>query len=455
MLNSIANPEIKSQLDKLRPKAPTVSIAPGFYSQYITVDLSSDSGKLYVTTNGEYPSIYDAVYAEPISLVEGENTIIALSVSDNGLVSSLSTFGYIVGGLIEEVDFADSAISRSLHDSLEISDDKPIFTNDLWNITDFTIPEDALVYSDLKHLPYLESLTIENGVSSELHNISSLSNLSKLDIVNCTVSEDDLIRIASLPVLKYLRLQNCGISNISQLSEARSLISLDLNSNAIRNLSPLASLNKLQELNLHHNAITTLSDLASLSALKVLNVSNNSLISIAPVSNLTNLTHLDADSNRITDLGDINQLTSLTHLSMANNSITDVVKLAACTALTELNISSNMITDISSFHALVKLTYFNFSYNQVLQLPPWPSDCSLITLDGAYNQLTSIDALSGMQSLNNVYMDYNEGIESVEALASCPVLIQVDVYGTKVADVTSLTNQSVIVHYTPVQIEEE
>jgi hypothetical protein len=60
-----------------------------------------------------------------------------------------------------------------------------------------------------------------------------------------------------------------------------------------------------------------------------------------------------------------------------------------------------------------------------------------------------------MPALNNVYMDYNEEIASVEALAVCPVLIQVNVYGTKVTEVKSLTDQSVIVNYTPVQIEDE
>jgi hypothetical protein len=47
-------------------------------------------------------------------------------------------------------------------------------------------------------------------------------------------------------------------------------------------------------------------------------------------------------------------------------------------------------------------------------------------------------------------MEYNEEISSVKALAKCPNLIQVNVFGTKVRDVSSLTDQSIIVNYNPV-----
>jgi hypothetical protein len=48
-------------------------------------------------------------------------------------------------------------------------------------------------------------------------------------------------------------------------------------------------------------------------------------------------------------------------------------------------------------------------------------------------------------------MDYNKDISSVKALAKCPVLIEVNVYATKVKDVTPLTNQNIIVNWNPVK----
>jgi hypothetical protein len=58
--------------------------------------------------------------------------------------------------------------------------------------------------------------------------------------------------------------------------------------------------------------------------------------------------------------------------------------------------------------------------------------------------------LGGLKNLNNVVMEYNEEISSVRALAKCPNLIQVNVFGTKVRDVSSLTDQSIVVNYNPV-----
>ena len=451
MLNSITDPTIRAQLDEIRPKAPEASIEPGFYSQYALVDILSDSGTLYITTNGEYPSTENIPYNTPVQLIEGENTIIALVVADNGLVSPLSTFGYIVGGVIEEVQFEDAAFAAAIRSLLGFDANEPIHTNDLWDILDFTIPAEARSYSDLKYLTYLERLVINSGDSNQLHNLSSLSHLNELHIFNCDISDEGLSKIAALPVLNTLTLQNCGISGIAPLSEAINLVNLDLSNNAIRNLQPLTSLKKLQKLNLNHNAVTDLSALSSISTLKELSISYNSLTTIAPITAITGLTKLFADTNAIADLGDLNKLTSLTHLSLAKNNITDISLIATCTGLTELNISNNAISDIASLDSLNKLRYFNFSNNQITALPEWERDCALVTIDGTSNHLSSLDVLAGMPSLNNVYMDYNEAIESIEALASCPVLIQVNVYGTKVTEVTMLTNQSIIVNYNPVQ----
>ena len=455
MLNSITLPDIKSQLDALRPKAPTVNQTPGFYSQYITVDVLAETGKLYVTTNGEFPSTQALPYSDPIQLMEGENLIYALAVADNGLVSPLATFGYIVGGVIEEVTFTDAAFETEIRKLLSLAEDDAIYTNDLWDITEFTIPADAAIYDDLKYLSYLESLFIDNGVSAELDNVSSLSSLSELSIRNCTVTDETLQKIAALPGLERLTLENCGISSIAPLSSSENLVYLDLNSNSVRNLSPLSSMKKLQELNLQRNAVTGISDLAAISTLTKLDVSYNSLKSIAPICNITGLKWLDASSNSIYEIGEMNKLTGLTYLSLAKNKITDISKVSTCTALIELDISNNELTDILALESLTNLMYFNFSYNQVEAIPVWPADCSLVTIDGTQNLLSDIDSLGGLKSLNNVYMDYNEELASVEALAECPVLIEVNVYGTKVTEVDILTNQSIIVNYNPVQETED
>ena len=119
MLDNIANPVIKEQLAKMRPAAPSSETAPGFYTEYISVDLSSDKGTLYCTIDGEYPSTEDAPYSDPIALPAGETTIYAVSVDKSGLVSPLTILGYTVAGVVEEVTLTDPAIDRTVRELLQ------------------------------------------------------------------------------------------------------------------------------------------------------------------------------------------------------------------------------------------------------------------------------------------------------------------------------------------------
>ena len=56
MLDKVADPAIKAELDALRPAAPQPDFTPGFYSQYISLNFAHEAGTLYVSTDGQYPS---------------------------------------------------------------------------------------------------------------------------------------------------------------------------------------------------------------------------------------------------------------------------------------------------------------------------------------------------------------------------------------------------------------
>lgn len=449
MLENVSDPEIKEQLEALRPQAPISNPAPSFYSQYITVSIESPSGTLYVTTDKEYPSTADDPYSGPIQLVGGENTIYALAVGDNGLVSKLEIFGYIVGGVVEEITLADSTIDAMIRQMLGKTVEDTLLSSDLWTITSVTMPSEATNYSDLQYLPYLESLTIENGRFENLGSLASLSYLSELTIRNSTLSSGDIATIGALPNLRKLTMENCSLSSIANLSAAQNLTYLNLSNNAIRDISVIAGMSRLEALSLSHNALTDLSRLSSLANLKELDVSYNSLVSIAPLSSCSNLWALDISNNSITSLQGIDSLKSLSVLKADNNKLTDVSLLSANTALTKLDLSHNTLTSISALSGLNSLETLRFVYNQVAELPQWDKSCSLVTIEGSHNLIASVDSLSGFDKLNHVIMEYNN-IASVDALASCHNLISVNVFGNPVKDVSALENQSIIVYYTPV-----
>lgn len=453
MLNNVTNKDIKAQLDSLRPAAPTCTPNPStsgaFYTQYITVTVSADNGTLYVSSNGEFPSINKDAYKEGITLKDGENIIYAIAVAENGLVSPTAIFGFTVGGVIKEMDFADPAVEAAIREKLGVTADKVLFTNDLWTITDFTLPAEAENLSDLKHLAFLEKLTISNSVSGQLSNLSGLANIKELTITDMAVNADEIALIGRLPNLQKLTANNCSLSTISGLEFAKNLTHLDLGNNAIRDIAPLSKLVNLQSLTMKQNALNDLSALSTLNALTVLDVSNNNLTTISPIATITGLKSLDVSNNSLEEIASVQQLTNLEYLSIACNGISDVNSIAACVKLTKLDISTNDISDISELSALDKLETFNFSYNSVTKIPEWDTDCALVNIDGSYNKIKTLEPLGGLKKLNNIYMDYNKDISSVKALANCPMLIQVNVYGTKVTQVGVLTTQSIVVNYDP------
>ena len=447
LLDKITNPNIKAEIEAKRPDAPISNYEPGYYSQYIDVTLYAD-GKLYYTTDGEYPSVKDPVYDSPITLPAGETTIYAIAVDDNGLVSPLTVLGYTVTGVIEEVSFADPAMEAALRELTGTRDGDSVYTSQLWQITEFTVPEDTKVYTDLSFMPYLEKLTIANQNIDSLESLSSLTKLTSLDLSGSRFSPDDLTVIAELPSLTELTMAECGLSTIEKLSGAQSLTYLNLGENTIRNLDVLSSMTTLTELNLQHNAVTSLDALDGLSNLQTLDVSYNALTTLAPVASCVRLTELVADNNQITSLDGVSSLQVLSHLSVNHNALTDVSPLAACTTLTELDISNNTLTDISALSTLVNLERFSFASNQVTALPEWPEGCKLQVIDGSYNELTSLDNLSKMQELTYIYMDYNK-ISDINSLADSYCLVQVNVFGNPVSDVAALREHDIIVNYDP------
>ena len=448
MLENIANPDIKQEIEAMRPSVPAAYPEPGFYSQYIDVDIRSDNGTIYSTVGGDYPSMSKDAYSTPYSLPVGETVIYAITVGENGLVSPRVRFDYTVGGIVEPVNFTDAAIEAAVRELLKVDAGTIIYTNDLWSVTSFTVPEEAKNFDDLKYLPNLQNLTMQNQSMDTLTCLLPLDKLQVVDLTGCRFPADSMRIFANLPELQRLVLVDCGLSTIAPLEGCRNLTHLNLANNTVRNLDVLADMNTLVDIDLQHNAVVDLSKLSNLSILERLNVSFNSVTTLDPIATCSRLSWLDASNNTIAVLTAVDKLSLLSHLTVSHNMLTDVAILAECTGLTELDIANNEITDISMLEALSKLDTFDFSYNQVTALPAWTPSLPLRIINGSHNELESIDELKDMEHLSYVYMDYNK-LTNVDAIANCYRLIVVNVYGNEIEDVSALTAHDIIVNYDP------
>ncbi len=448
MLGSIKDPSIKAEVDKLRPSAPSADYAAGYYSQHMDIHLSSNAPVIFYTMDGTYPSTAGTTFSGSISLPTGETTVYAIAVGENGLVSPISVLGYTITGIIEEVTFTDAAMEAAIRKIIDSDPDDKVYSNELWTITDFTVPKDVVNFSDLSLMPYLESLTISEKTLNDFDSLTTLENLKNLDLTGCRFPSDALATLATLPSLTKLTLAECNLSTIAGLADAQNLTHLDLNNNTIRNLEVLSPMTMLREINLDHNAVTSLSDLSSLINLETLKVSYNSVSSLEVLGSCTSLRHIEADHNQINTLRGLQHLSALQHLSVDYNKLNNLEQIRECYGLVNLSVGSNYISDLSPLTALTKMEVLDFSGNQISQLPTWPDSSALTTIDGSFNQLTSLDSLANLQNLAYVYMDYNL-LTSVDALENCYRLIQVNVYGNPIPDVRKLRDRDIIVNYDP------
>lgn len=413
--NSTISLDIRNELISMRPAAPKAVPIPNAEDNtlYASVEFSAATGTLYINKAGTYPSFDNPAHRfssgkKNVLLDEGMNNIYAVAISDDGIVSPLTIYEYELNSnhrRLTEATFTDSAMETALRNALNLDAETVIMTNQLWEIKEFTVPNGVNRLDDLYHLIGLEKLTIKSAPADQLSYLEDMEDLIDLTISETPLSQEDLSMIGSLPNLERLTLQKCGLTTLNGIENATKLTYLDLSGNAVVNITPVTSLTNITELYLNENSLQSLSGISGLSRLSVLNVSNNVIASVSD--------------------------------------------LVGCTSLRELNISSNNLSSLDEITQLHSLAKLNFSNNSVTSLPDWDKTCGLITIDGSYNNITSLEPLAGLENLNNVFMDYNQNLESVTCLKDCYRLIQVNVYGTKVRDVRVLTDMSVIVKYDP------
>lgn len=461
MLDNVSNSTIFNQLDVMRPAAPTANLADGVYHDYIQLTLSAPNCTIYYTTDGSYPSKDSASTQMPIELPQGATIVRALCIDQNGLVSPLVEYHYIINDIVEDTFLEDPVLEQWVRDQLKLPADQTLSTEHLWTFTDMVLPQGVTSLADLSKFTKLTSLLIKDGKFDNFSALSELSELQELTITGIPLNSQALSAIAQLPKLTALTLSNCSLSGINELAAATGLIHLDLSKNMIGNLSALSYMPNLTYVFLGSNAITasSLEALSGLGMLKELDLSHNSIEAVLPLAqcpglyvlNLSNnllSSTLDPDTNEWSQpLLGLEQLTELRVLSLANNLLTDVSCLSQLTNLMDLNFSKNQITDITHLSSLTGLCSLDFSENLITQLPQFHEDIPLTSINGSRNKLTSLRELQGLSQLAQIRMDDNAGITSVEPLADCEALAYVSLFRTGVEDVSCLKDLGIYIGY--------
>ena len=429
MLDRTSDAEVKAALDELRPAAPVLSPENGYYTEYIEVTADGGGNAVYLSIDGDYPSMEDDAYTGPVTLPGGETMVMAVAVDENQMVSQAVQNGYTIGGVVEPVTLNDPAIDAAVREQLGMTAGETLMTDDLWSIAELTLPDTVADLADLSHFTGLTTLTIQNVSGLDFSVLSQLTSLQTLDLSGCTISTGSLDAIAGLTGLRVLRLNNCALTDINALSQLTALTELQLANNSLTDIGVTSLMLDLETVTLTNNPVTSIAGLSACTKLKSLDISGCSVTSIASLSGKTALETLLAGNNQIADLS----------------------PLEGCTALAVLEVPYNLVSDISVLAQLPALTRFVGNNNQITAVPDFDEETSklqYIQLD--YNEVTDLAGLQGIDSLNYVYADYNQ-VETILPLKNNINLIQVNVWDNPIPEeeVKSLQENSIIVNYNP------
>lgn len=429
MLDRTSDAEVKAALDELRPAAPVLSPENGYYTEYIEVTADGGGNAVYLSIDGDYPSMEDDAYTGPVTLPGGETMVMAVAVDENQMVSQAVQNGYTIGGVVEPVTLNDPAIDAAVREQLGMTAGETLMTDDLWSIAELTLPDTVADLADLSHFTGLTTLTIQNVSGLDFSVLSQLTSLQTLDLSGCTISTGSLDAIAGLTGLRVLRLNNCALTDINALSQLTALTELQLANNSLSEIGVMSLMLDLETVTLTNNPITSIAGLSACTKLKSLDISGCSVTSIASLSGKTALETLLAGNNQIADLS----------------------PLEGSTALAVLEVPYNLVSDISVLAQLPALTRFVGNNNQITAVPDFDEETSklqYIQLD--YNEVADLAGLQGINSLNYVYADYNQ-VETILPLKNNINLIQINVWDNPIPEeeVKSLQENSIIVNYNP------
>ncbi len=425
LLSRASNADVKAELEAMRPAAPVLTPDAGYYSDYITVSASCVAGRIFLSTDGVYPSNESHLYKNPVALEQGETIIYALVVDDSGLTSPIREAAYTVAGVVEPITLSDSGLNTLVRKLLGKGNDDVIMTNELWGIEKMTLTADVKELRQLSHFIGLKELKMNSAAVSDLSVLTTLPLLQKLDLSGCILSAANLRTIGELTRLNELNLSTCAVTNIDAL----------------------ANLKKLTVLNLSNNVITDVMALTQMTALTDLDLSNNPITALQSLQYCANLDKLNLSGCEIESLEALAGLVNLKGLNLSNNSISSLEPLQNCISLENLDVSYNNLKNIAAVEKLTALQEFSASHNQIATLPKMPA--KLIRVDLSYNKLTKIDGLQNRSMLNHVNIDYNK-VADILPLKNCYNLVQLDAWNNPITSgVTTLTNQSVIVNWNP------
>ncbi|MBW8874819.1 MAG: NACHT domain-containing protein [Acidobacteria bacterium] len=174
----------------------------------------------------------------------------------------------------------------------------------------------------------LEGKSLSAGVRSQISDLSPLSGLSGLRVLDLTgAAVSDVSALSGLSGLQELYLPGTAVSDVSALSGLSGLRVLALSGTAVSDVSALSGLSGLRVLDLGGTVVSDVSALSGLSGLETLFLSGTRVSDVSALSRLSGLQNLDLFGTPVSDVSALSGLSGL-RVALSRTAVSDVSALS-------------------------------------------------------------------------------------------------------------------------------
>lgn len=259
-------------------------------------------------------------------------------------------------------DNLNGIISTDTKDLVKLSD----FNNEkLEKYIENTVYDQIITVNGKKYIKptTLDSIRRIDLSNSELDNLNGLEyfkNIYELDLSNNKLENIDKIGTLEYPENYVLRLNlsNNNIKDVSALKD-KNIDALFLDGN--KNVKGYGQVTKVSYLSLENCGITELEDLSSITRLRCIDLSNNNISNYENIEDFNYLYSIDLSNNNLEDLSKINNILNnenIIIMDLSNNNLKDISNLKDNNHIYTLDLSNNTeIADFTPIKSCAGLSY--------------------------------------------------------------------------------------------------
>ncbi len=259
--------------------------------------------------------------------------------------------------------------------------------------------------------PRLLGITKRRGISSirlarlPIKDLTFLSEAGELETLDLSgTPARDISVLSLLTSLLNLDLSRSSVVSVAALAPLKQLRYLNLTATRVEDISPLHGLRCLRTLMLRTTKVQDLRPLSGLDHLDVLDIRNTPVVDLSPLAGMRSLRRISARSLPIASLAPLSDLRGLEDLSIGGTQLVDISAIAGLVGLKRLALRGTQLTAFDALSNLRGLEFLSLSGCPISDLRPVGEPAMLQEIILFDTGVRDLSPLLGLKSLRRVYL---------------------------------------------------